>query len=122
MINVLIVDDQPQVRRGLRMRLALESDLRVIGEAGDGQTAVCKALELHPCVVVMDVVMPILDGIAATRMLHEKAPGIAVVVLSLHDDAQTRARSLAAGAAAFVEKRSGVGALIEAIRRCGNMK
>jgi CheY-like chemotaxis protein len=70
MIRVLLVDDQPSIRRGLRMRLALEPDLTVVGEAGDGATAVALATALQPEVVLMDVAMPGMDGIAALQALR----------------------------------------------------
>jgi DNA-binding NarL/FixJ family response regulator len=116
-ITVLLVDDQVGVRRGLRMRLALEPDLAVVGEAPDGATAVTRAAALRPDVVVMDVAMPGMDGIAATVALRRAAPASAVVILSLHGDATTRARAVDAGAAAFVEKQAAGPALPAAIRR-----
>ena len=66
MITILLVDDQPLMRSGLRMRLELEPDLAVIGEAGDGAAALALARETHPQVVIMDIEMPIMDGITAT--------------------------------------------------------
>jgi DNA-binding NarL/FixJ family response regulator len=116
-ITVLLVDDRAGVRRGLRMRLDLEPDLAVVGEAPDGATAVARAAALRPDVVVMDVAMPDLDGVAATAMVRATAPECAVVILSLHGDAATRARAMAAGAAAFVEKQAAEPALLDAIRR-----
>lgn len=104
MIDILLVDDQPTVRKGLRMRLALEPDVQVVGEAGDGVEAVRLAATLRPNVVVMDVEMPGMDGLAATRVLHTAVPESAVVILTLHDDATTRQRAQDAGAAAFVGK------------------
>jgi DNA-binding NarL/FixJ family response regulator len=116
-IKVLLVDDQPRVRLGLKMSLALEPDIQVVGEAGDGASVLEMVQELQPDVVVMDVVMPKLDGIAATQALVSLMPKPVVIMLSLHDDPHTRARALAAGAAAFVVKRSGAAALVEAIRQ-----
>lgn len=119
MVTVLLVDDQPTVRQGLRMRLALEDDLVVVGEAGDGMSALQQAVVLRPNVVVMDLTMPRLDGIAATLALGELGIKTAVVVLSIHEDMASRARALAAGAAFFVEKDASVDVLLEAIRRAG---
>src|SRR5437763_16909226 len=90
MIRVVLVDDQPLVRQGLRMRLALEPDISVVGEAGDGATALSLAQDGSPDVVVMDVAMPGMDGIAATAALRRLAPRIAVVIHTLHDDAQAQ--------------------------------
>jgi DNA-binding NarL/FixJ family response regulator len=117
MITILLVDDQPAVRRGLRMRLALEPDVTVVGEADDGAKAVEMAASLDPDVVVMDVEMPGMDGIAACTALQERALRSSVVVLTLYDDAAMRDRALAAGAVAFVGKGEAAEALPVAIRR-----
>ena len=117
MIRVLVVDDQPRVRQGLRMRLTLESDIRVIGEANNGAEAIVRAQLIHPDVIVMDVEMPGIDGIQAAEALRGLTPRIAVVVLSIHDDAPTRARAFAAGAKAFVGKHRADDTLIQAVRQ-----
>jgi CheY-like chemotaxis protein len=116
-IRVLLVDDQSNVRRGLTMRLSLEPDIEVVGEAADGKAAVEAAQRLQPSVVLMDVEMPELDGIAATTEIRTALPRTAVVILTLHDDAATRARAEAAGAASFVPKHRMDGVLLDAIRR-----
>ncbi len=116
-IRVLLVDDQPLVRRGLKMRLELEPDVEVIGEAGDGAAAIARATEVQPDIVLMDVEMPGMDGISATRALRAAAPHSAVVVLTLYDDAATRARAKEAGAAAFVAKHQVEAALLDTMRR-----
>lgn len=116
-IRVLLVDDQSNVRRGLTMRLSLEPDIEVVGEAADGRAAVDAARRLRPSVVLMDVEMPELDGIAATRAIRSALPGTEVVILTLHDDADTRSRAEAAGAASFVAKHRMDGVLLQAIRR-----
>src|SRR5512137_2901023 len=90
MIRLLIVDDQPAVRRGLQMRLAVEPDLSVVGEAADGEAALALAQEVCPDVVLMDVEMPHMDGIAAANALRRICPDISVIMLSIHDDADTR--------------------------------
>ena len=117
MATLLLVDDQLAVRLGLRMRLRLEPDLIVIGDAGDGQAALVLAMAQHPDVVVLDLEMPGMDGIATTLALRSAAASGAVVILSIHNDASTRMRALAAGATAFVEKTGGIEPLLEAIRR-----
>jgi DNA-binding NarL/FixJ family response regulator len=116
-IQVLLVDDDPNVLRGLRMRLGLEVDIWVVGEAEDGATAVDLASLLSPDVVLMDVNLPVTDGITATRELAVRVPQAAVVILSLHDDQGTIDRALAAGAVAFVVKQQMDGDLLGAIRR-----
>lgn len=117
MITLLLVDDQPTVRRGLRMRLGLEPDLVVIGEAGNGEAALDLVSTLRPDVVLMDIEMPKLDGIKATKALRSIGPAPPVVILTIHGDTAIRAQAEAAGAAAFVEKTSADSVLIETIRQ-----
>ncbi|HWQ14010.1 MAG TPA: response regulator transcription factor [Roseiflexaceae bacterium] len=116
MIRLLVVDDQPAVRAGLRMRLALEPDIEVVGEAEDGAAALAQAARLRPDVVLMDIEMPRMDGLAATAALRAVAPESAVVILSLHDSQALRAHARSAGAAAFVAKHESEAALLHAIR------
>jgi DNA-binding NarL/FixJ family response regulator len=110
------VDDEFLVRQGLRMRLSMEPDMAIVGEAADGRSAVEAVPALAPDVVLMDVRMPVLDGIATTAALREAAPSSAVVVLSMQDDPATRERAMQAGAAAFVAKHQIERALTSAIR------
>jgi DNA-binding NarL/FixJ family response regulator len=116
-ITLLLVDDELQVRRGLRMRLELEPDVQIVGEAGDGSTAVRLAAQLSPSVVLMDVEMPVLDGISAASQIVSHHPATAVVMLSLHDDTATVRRARAAGAADFVSKHKIDDSLLAAIRQ-----
>jgi DNA-binding NarL/FixJ family response regulator len=118
MIRVLLVDDQAHVRTGWRMRLSLEPDIIIAGEAADGRQAVELAAELQPDVVLMDVEMPGMDGITATGHLLEASGTCAVVVTSIFDNSSTRALSRAAGAAAFVGKQEPIDTLLAAIRAC----
>lgn len=117
MIRILLVDDQAVVRHVLRARLHLEPDFEVVGEASTGKEALSLAQTLSPDVVLMDIEMPGMDGIAATSALYKVAPHSAVVILSISDDTQTRRLALAAGAIAFVEKRGATDALLSAIRQ-----
>lgn len=104
MIKLFLVDDQPSARRGLRQRLSLEPDIRVIGEAGSGEEAIQLVPALCPDIVLMDVAMPGMDGITVTSELQHVCPNCAVVILSLYDDSITRQRAQSAGAVAFVAK------------------
>ncbi len=117
MIRVLIVDDQPAVRKGLHMRLEAEPDLSVIGEAPDGEVAVELAQALGPDIVLMDVEMPHMDGIATAHALQSICPSVSVIMLSIHDDARTRTCAEKAGAAAFVPKCVPTDRLLATIRQ-----
>lgn len=114
MIRVVLADDQENVRRGLRMRFALEVDLEVVGEASTGAEAVQLARELSPDVIVMDIDMPIMDGFAAASELSDDC--CRIVILSMHDDARARERARTLGCRAFVAKHQADGALLDAVR------
>jgi DNA-binding NarL/FixJ family response regulator len=121
MIKLLLVDDQPIVRRGLRMRLMLEPDITVVGEASSGEQALVLVESLAPDIVLMDVEMPAMDGIAATAAMRASTSQSAVVMMSIHDDDHTRARARAAGAAAFVEKSGTLEVLLATIRQTAEL-
>ncbi len=116
MIRVLIVDPSAAVRQGLRMRLSLEPDLSVVGEAGNGASAIAQAAALGPRVVLMELHMAGMDGIAVTAGLRRWAPATRVVMLSFDDCAAIRQVAVAAGAAGFVGKQEDFGLLLAAIR------
>jgi DNA-binding NarL/FixJ family response regulator len=103
------------------MRLALEPDMTVVGEAGDGLTGLALAASLRPDVVLMDVTMPGMDGITATTALREAAPEVAVVACSVHDDSEVRRRAARAGAVAFIGKHSCGADLVAAIRAAARL-
>ena len=103
-IRLLLVDDHGVVRAGLRLYLAGQADLEVVGEAGDGVSAVERAQELAPDVVLMDLQMPVLDGIAATRQIRAALPETEIVVLTTFIDTENIGKAIAAGAIGYVLK------------------
>jgi pilus assembly protein CpaE len=116
MIRLVLVDDQAKVRQGLKMLLLLEPDISVVGEASSGKDALALVQQIRPDVVLMDVEMPDMDGIAATSALQSIVPQCATVMLSIHSDNITRTRAQSAGAKAFVEKLGSTEELLTAIR------
>lgn len=117
MIRVLLVDDQRLIRAGLRMLIADTDDLVVVGEAADGVEAVRRYAELAPDLVVMDLRMPGLDGVAATRQILTSSPRAKVLVLTTFDDDEHLFPALAAGAAGYFVKDTEPAVLLDAIRR-----
>ena len=115
-LSILIADDHKVVRLGLKSLFAAERDLAVVGEAEDGEEAVAEALRLRPDVVIMDLMMPKLDGVTATRELHERLPSAKVVVLTSYSTSDTIAAALASGASGAVMKSADDDALFTAIR------
>ena len=115
-IKVLIADDHAIVRMGLSALLETKPDIEVVGEATNGDLAVKKALKLKPDIVIMDLLMPGLDGIAATKSLHEQSPDIKVLVLTTSTVSDDLGRALQNGAAGIVIKSSSNGTLVQAIR------
>jgi DNA-binding NarL/FixJ family response regulator len=115
-LKVLIVDDQLLLRAGFRKLLDGEPGLQVVGDAGDGQEAVAMVDRLHPDVVLMDIRMPVLDGIEATRRIGLRAPGTAVLVLTTYDLDEYVFTALEAGASGFLLKDCPPDELVAAIR------
>ena len=115
-IRVLLADDHETVRQGLRMLIEAQPDMEVVGEAGNGRTAVERAKALRPGVVVMDVSMPDMNGLGATRALHECLPDAAIVALTRYSDDAYVHELLGAGAIAYVLKQSASTELLRAIR------
>jgi DNA-binding NarL/FixJ family response regulator len=116
MINILLVEDDDNLRKGIRMRLELEPDFFITGETGDGSEALELASRLTPDVIVMDLRLPGLDGLSATRQLRRLVPDSKVVILTLYDEIANRKRGKESGAAAFVSKQEPNDALVRAIR------
>jgi DNA-binding NarL/FixJ family response regulator len=115
-ITVLLAEDHTLVREGLRMLLELEADLQVLGEARDGREAVAMALDLNPDVLLMDIAMPGLNGLEATRQLLKMLPGIRIVILTAHcDDAYVNS-TVGSGAAGFLLKQDSTHEVCRAIR------
>ena len=104
-ITIMLADDHPLVRKALRDVLEKQADFEIVAEAGDGEEAIKIATELVPDVVLMDITMPELNGIEATRQIKAKCPNIAVLVLTVHDDSEHILGILEAGAAGYLTKR-----------------
>jgi DNA-binding NarL/FixJ family response regulator len=115
-IRILLADDQELVRTGFRMILKAEKGIEVIGEAGDGAEAVERAVQLRPDVVLMDIRMPVLDGLEATRRLASAAPDTRVLILTTFDLNEYVYEALRAGASGFLVKDAPAAQLVTAIR------
>jgi DNA-binding NarL/FixJ family response regulator len=114
-IRLLLADDHTMLREGLRRSMEA-AGFDVVGEAADGDEAVALARTLHPDVVLMDVSMPVLDGIEATRQVHRVQPNVAIVMLTMHADAELLTRALHAGAVGYLVKDASTDAVVDAVR------
>lgn len=114
--KVLLVDDHSMMLDGLAGLLEGEEDFEVVGQASDGKEAVSEAARLAPEIVVMDVTMPGMDGIAAARAILQARPGTHVLMLSMHDSPEVVAQALEAGARGYVSKKSAGAELVKALR------
>ncbi|MBI2857821.1 MAG: response regulator transcription factor [Chloroflexi bacterium] len=119
-IRILIVDDHAIMRDGIRALLSLHSDVEIVGEASEGKEAIEKATELLPDVVVMDIGMPEMDGLEATRRIMKKSPKTKVLVLTQHDNREYVLSAIKAGATGYVPKRALGTELVSAIRTVQN--
>lgn len=115
-IKVLLADDHQMLRDGLRFILALEDDVEIVGEVADGRSAVAMARTLAPDVVVMDIGMPDLNGVEATRQIKAENAKVRVIALSMHSDRRYVMRMLEAGASAYVLKAAAYDELRSALR------
>ena len=115
-IHILLADDNTILREGIRALLEDEHDMRVVGEAQDGRCAVKMACELSPDVVVMDIAMPLLNGLEATRQIKRARPQTKILVLTMHDNEEYIREILAAGAMGYILKDAAARELIGAIR------
>ena len=116
-IKILVADDHAIVRVGLVTLLGRVPDFEIVGEAGNGAVAVSKALKLVPDVVVLDLVMPKMDGVEATAALHEKLPDTKVLILTSFGTSEDLSRALNAGAVGAILKNAANSELVSAIRR-----
>ena len=115
-IRILLVDDQTMFREGLRTLLSVQADFEIVGEAGNGEDAVSLAAKLHPQIVLMDLRMPVLDGVAATQRLRQAHPECRVIILTTFDDDEYVFDGLRAGAVGYLLKDAPSEKLYEAIR------
>ncbi|HJX35462.1 MAG TPA: response regulator transcription factor [Dehalococcoidales bacterium] len=115
-IKVLLVDDHAIMRDGIRALLSIHDDIKIVGEASEGQEAIEKTQDLSPDVVVMDVAMPDMDGIEATRRIRKQSPKVKVIVLTQYDNKEYVLSAIKAGAAGYVPKRALGSELVSAVR------
>ena len=115
-IRILLADDHAILREGIRALLEDQPDMAVVSEAADGRRAVELACQQRPDVVVMDIGMPLLNGLEATRQIKRDCPQVAVLILTMHDNEEYVSQSLEAGASGYVLKRAASSELVMAIR------
>jgi len=116
-IRVLLADDQTLIRQGIRLLLEIEPDIQVVGQAADGRSALEQVEALHPDVVLMDVRMPEMDGVAATRALSERHPEVKVIILTTFEDDETIFEGLKAGARGYLLKDISSEEMAQAVRK-----
>jgi NarL family two-component system response regulator LiaR len=115
-IKVLVVDDHPVVRDGLRLFLTVTPGMDCVGEAGDGEQAIQLCAEKLPDVVLMDLMMPVMDGVSATRVIRQRFPQTQVIALTSFDDQQLIRQAIQAGALGYLLKNSSMQTLAEAVQ------
>jgi two-component system, NarL family, response regulator NreC len=115
-LRILLADDHVTVRHGLKLLIEAQADMKVVAEASDGATAILQALELNPDVIVMDISMPGMNGLVATRKLKQQHPHAVIVTLTRHGDEAYLQELLRAGASGYVLKQSAPSELLQAIR------
>lgn len=120
MIRLLIVEDEPALRKGLHMRFLTESDFDIVGEVLDADTALTLTQTLCPDVVLIDVDMPLINGMALANQIHSTCPQVAIVIISHQDNQFIRENASRAGFAAFVAKSTPSEILVSKIRQVTN--
>jgi DNA-binding NarL/FixJ family response regulator len=121
-IRVLLAEDHAIVRQGLRTLLEIEADFSVVGQAQTGREAVVLAATLRPDVILMDIAMPVLNGLEATRQILAVRPAARIIILSAHSDDSYVERAIAGGVAGFLEKQTSAEILTQAIREVAQGK
>ncbi len=114
-IRLMLVDDHDVVRVGLKSFLQTQEDFEVVAEAGNGEEAVQRGMETHPDVILMDITMPGMDGLEATRRLRVLCPDCLILALTVHDDKQYFMQMLSAGASGYITKQAAADELVAAI-------
>src|SRR6266403_2904849 len=114
-IKLLLVDDHPVVRRGISSCLARQEHFAIVGEAADGLEAVRKARELSPDIILMDIAMPLMSGLAVTELLRRELPNVKVLILSMHSNTDYVLRIIQSGARGYVLKEASLEELVRAI-------
>ncbi|PZD75291.1 Transcriptional regulatory protein LiaR [Acaryochloris thomasi RCC1774] len=120
MIRLLLADDQGQFRQALASLLDLEQDLEIVGQAQDGREAISLTAKLHPDIILMDIRMPICDGVEATQEIHRRFPWIRILVLTTFDEDEYIWKSLQAGALGYLLKSTPASQLAAAVRMLHN--
>jgi len=118
-IKVLVVDDHAVVREGIRALLSLQRDIEVVDEAVDGEDAIKKVLQLFPDVVLMDIVMPVMNGLDATKRISKECPQAKVLILTQYDEQENMFVAKQSGAYGFIPKKAAASELITGIRTIG---
>jgi DNA-binding NarL/FixJ family response regulator len=116
-LTIFLADNHEVVRKGVSARLESERDLRLVGEAGDGQDTLRHVEKLQPDVLILDLMMPGLNGLEVARLVRQRSPRTRIIILSMHEDEAYVVEALQAGAMAYVLKDAGLDALMQAIRR-----
>ncbi|HEV3272785.1 MAG TPA: response regulator transcription factor [Candidatus Methylacidiphilales bacterium] len=115
-ITVLLAEDHSSVRKSLKLSLELDGDIEVVGEAKNGREAVRLTMSLHPEVIVMDIGMPLLNGLQATRQIMANSPATRVLILSAHPDPEYIRQAVMLGASGYLIKQSSTQVLAQAVR------